>query len=90
MGYQEEKHISQTALFILPNAPRENSFGYGNWLHCQEICGKDLEEGKLMEVPLGMEFPTVEVCFVRLNENIFNPALKKIREMLVHELSSVN
>lgn len=43
-----------------------------------------------MEVPLGMEFPTVEVCFVRLNENIFNPALKKIREMLVHELSSVN
>lgn len=43
-----------------------------------------------MEVPLGMEFPTVEVCFVRLNENISNPALKKIREMLVHELSSVN
>lgn len=64
--------------------------GMGIGCIAKEFVENDLEEGNLMKVPLGMEFPTVEVCFVRLNENISNPALKKFREMLVHELSSVN
>jgi DNA-binding transcriptional LysR family regulator len=53
----------------------------------KEFIEEDIAEKKLVEVPLGITLPSVEVSFVRLNENISNPALKKFREILVKELA---
>jgi DNA-binding transcriptional LysR family regulator len=61
--------------------------GMGIGCVAKEFIEEDIAEKKLVEVPLGIEFPSVEVCFVRLNENISNPALKMFREMLVKELA---
>ena len=52
----------------------------------REFIEEDLAEGKLVEVPLGLEFDPVPVDFVRLNENPSNPAMIKFRELLVQKL----
>ncbi len=61
--------------------------GMGIGCIAKEFIEEELEAGTLVEVPVAIEFSPVEVAFVRLDESISNPALKKFREMLTNELS---
>ena len=86
----ERKHIKIKNIIELNFIDLVTDFtrlGMGIGCVAKEFIEEDIAEKKLVEVPLGIALPSVEVSFVRMNENISNPALKKFREMLVKELA---